>query len=87
MAYNKSNKSLFHHEHAIFISDYFINKLNASKHFYIDVTIVFPNEFKQLIVILFLDENVNKRFPGLYALIKNKKEEGYNILFKKYIIY
>ena len=79
MAYNKSNKSLFQHEHAIFISDYFINKLNISKHFYIDETLVFPKGFKQLIVILYLDENVNKRFSGLFALINNKKD----ILFKK----
>ena len=68
MAYNKSNKSLFQHEHAIFISDYFINKLNTLKHFYIDGTFVFPKGFKQLIVILFLDENINKRFPGYLHL-------------------
>ena len=87
MAYNKSNKSLFQHEHAIFISDYFIRKLNTSKHFYIDETCVFPKGFRQLIVLLYLDENVNKRFSGLFTLINNKKEEGYIILLKKHIIF
>ncbi len=46
MAYNQSNKSLFQHEHAIFISDYFIKKLNRSKHFYIEGTFDFPKRFK-----------------------------------------
>ena len=48
MAYNKSNKSIFQHELAIYISDYFIKKLNTSKHFYIDGTFVFPKGYKQL---------------------------------------
>ena len=52
MVYNKSNKSMFQHEHIIFISDYFIKKLNTAKHFYIDGTFVYPKDFKQLIVIL-----------------------------------
>ena len=79
MAYNKSNKSLFQHEHDIFISDYFIKKLNRSKHFYIVGTFVFPKGFKQLIVILYLDENVNKRFSGLFTLkiIKKMKDTIY----------
>ena len=83
MVYNKSNKSMFQHEYIIFISDYFIKKLNTAKHFYIDGTFVYPKDFKQLIVILYVDENLNKKFPGLFALINNKKEEGYYILFKK----
>ena len=52
MAYNKSNKSLFQHEHAIFISDYLLKNLNTSKYFYIDGTFVIPKGLKQLIVIL-----------------------------------
>ena len=81
MAYNKSNKNLFQHNHANFISDYFKKKLNTLKHFYIDGTFVFPKGFKQLIIIFYLDENVNKRFPGLLALINKKKEDRYIILF------
>ena len=83
MLYNKTKKSQFQHEHIIYVSDYFIKKLGFSCHFYIDGTFIFPKDFRQLIVILYYDENVKKRFPGLYALINNKKEEGYYFLFKK----
>ena len=81
--YNKNNNSTFQHEHIIYISDYFIKKLNKAQHFYIDGTFIFPQDFKQLIVILYLEENINKRMPGLFALINNKKERGYLYLFKK----
>ena len=83
MLYNKNNKSQFQNEHVIYISDYFIKKLSFSTHFYIDGTFIFPKDFKQLIVILYYDDLLKKRFPGMYALINNKKEEGYYILFKK----
>ena len=62
-----------------FLSLIILKKLNISKHFYIDETFVFPKVFKQLIVILYIDEIVYKRFSGLFTLINNKKEEGYNI--------
>ena len=61
--YNKNNNSTFQHEHIIFISDYFIKKLNKAEHFYIDGTFIYPQDFKQLIVILYLEENINKRMP------------------------
>ena len=83
MLYNKDNISLFQHEHIIYVSDYFIKKLNKSSHFYIDGTFVYPKGFKQLIVILYYDSDLNKRFPGLFALINNKKENGYLELFRK----
>ena len=79
--YNKSGKSIFLHEHAIFCSDYFIKKLRAARHWYIDCTFVVPPEFKQLLVIMYLDEHSGKRYPGLYGLINNKKKEGYMCLF------
>ena len=81
--YNKNNNTTFQHEHIIYISDYFIKKLNKAEHLYIDGTFIYPQDFKQLIVILYLDENINKRMPGLFALINNKKERGYYCLFKK----
>ena len=63
--YNKSGKTLFLHEHMIFISNYFIKQLNASEHIYIDRTFIFPPRFKQLIVILYRDETSGIRYPGL----------------------
>ena len=65
----------------ISISNYFINKIFKAEHIYIDGTFLFPPGFIQLIVILYRDENTGIRYPGLYALINNKKLEGYKILF------
>ena len=79
--YNASGKSLFIHEHFIFISNYFIKKLNQVEHLYIDGTFIFPPGFIQLIVILYRDDNSGVRYPGLFALINNKKFEGYKYLF------
>ena len=81
--YNKSGKSIFLHEHAIFCSDYFIKKLRIAHHWYIDCTFGIPPDFKQLLVIMYKDENSGKRYLGLFGLINNKKKEGYKRLFKK----
>ena len=67
----------------IFISNFFIRKLNTSKHWYVDGIFVYPENFTQLIVILYKDEILNKRLPGLFALINNKKYEGYKLTFEK----
>ena len=73
--YNKSGKTQYLHEHMIFISNYFINKMAKAEHIYIDGTFLYPPGFIQLIVILYRDENTVIRYPGLYALINNKKLE------------
>ena len=86
MIYNRKNKLMFPNEHIIYISDYFIKKLYSSSHWYIDGTFIYQNGFRQLIVILYYDEILQKRFPGLFTLIKNKKENGYLYLFKKIAI-
>ena len=83
MLYKKNNKDVFQHEHIIFVSDYFIKKLYKSEHFYIDGTFIYPSDFKQMIVILYFDNEKRKRFPGLFALMNNKKEEGYFYLFTR----
>ena len=64
--YNSSGKTQFIHEHMLFISNYFINKLSAAEHIYIDGTFLFPPGFTQLFVILYRDENTGIRYPGLY---------------------
>ena len=83
LLYNKTGKNQFIHEHMIFISNFFIRKLNSAKHWYVDGTFVYPNDFSQLIVILYKEEKLNRRFPGLFALINNKKYEGYLYMFKR----
>ena len=37
----------------------------------------------QMLVILFIDDEPNKRYPGLFCLLNNKKYEGYLLLFKR----
>ena len=51
-------------------------------HFYIDGTYIYPKGFKQLIVILYYDAELDERFPRLFALINNKKENGYFQFFQ-----
>ena len=80
--YSKNGKNIIEHEHIIYVSDFYIKKMAESPHFYIDGTFVYPSDFKQLIVILFYDIYINKRIPGLFALINNKTEPGYIELFK-----
>ena len=85
LLYNKTGKNQFKHEHMIFVSNFFIRKLNNTRHWYVDGTFVYPKDFSQLIVILYKVSNLNRRFPGLFALINNKKYEGYLYMFKKII--
>ena len=79
LLYNESGKTQFIHEHTIYISNFFIKKIQKAKYFYIDSIFIYPPDFKQLIVILYRDKNSRKRFPDLYCLINNKKQEGYEL--------
>ena len=81
--YDNKGTAQFLHEHMIFVSNFFIRKLRNTNHIYIDGTFMYPKGFSQLIVILYIDEESGKRYPGLFALINNKKQEGYKYLFKK----
>ena len=57
-------------------------QLRTAKHWYIDCTFVVPPSFKQMLVIMYRDDNSGVRYPGLFGLINNKKQEGYMCLFK-----
>ena len=83
LLYNTNGKTLFNHEHFIFIFDFFIKKLYISEHWYIDGTFLRPKDFSQLIIVMYYYLEYKKRFPAIYALINNKKYEGYDYLFKK----
>ena len=87
LLYNKAGKNQLKHEHMIFVLNFFIRKLNSAKHWYFDGTSVYSKDFSQLIVILYKDDKLNIRFPGLFALINNKKYEGYIYMFKKNNLY
>ena len=38
LLYNKTGKKQFIHEHMIFVSNFFIRKLNSARHWYVDGT-------------------------------------------------
>ena len=65
--YKANGKGLYHHEHAIFSSPFQINKMAVSPHLYIDGTFIMPNEFAQLLVILYYDKEINKKCPGAFT--------------------
>ena len=65
--YNKSGKSKFIYENSIYCSNYFIKQLRCAKHWYMDLTFVIPPSFKQMLVVLYINENTGKRYPGLLA--------------------
>ena len=47
---------------------------------------VYLDGFAQLIIALYYDNEIQKRTPGCYILLNNKKEQSYIYLFKALII-
>ena len=54
--------------------------MRQSRHFYFDGTYVATKEFYQLLILMYYDDNSNKKIPGVYILIYNKLEKGYTII-------
>lgn len=73
LIYINNGKKLFRHEHFIFCTNFYIRKL----------TFLFPTGFSQLIVILYLDDDNQKKYPGMFILSNNKKYEGYLKIIKR----
>ena len=72
------------HRHIIWISPFFIKQLQNSVHFYIDGTFIFPQDFKQLIVVLYYDSITNAKYPGAYILINSKLFQSYLLVFSAF---
>ena len=51
---------------------------------YIDGTYIFPNSFKQTIIILFYDIITKSRYPGAFILLNSKLYQGYLIAFNAF---
>ena len=54
-----------------------------SKNFFIDGTFHHPEDFKQLMLIMYKDIITGLKIPGLYILLNSKKETFYNYAFKE----
>ena len=79
---NNNNDIQIQHEHIIFISPFQIRKIIKTPHLYIDCTFINPQDFYQLIVILYYDIDIQKRSPGCYILINSKTEKDINTHLK-----
>ena len=80
--YNQNNEK-FEHKHIYFYSNFDFKRLYASEHIAIDGTYVFPTGFCQTLIMLYYDPIIYKFIPGIYILINNKTEAGYENVFKK----
>ena len=77
------NKPILHH-HIIWCSPFFIKQMQNAIHMYIDGAYIFPNGFKQTIIILFYDIITKSRYPGAFILLNNKLYQGYLIAFNAF---
>ena len=64
-------------QYAIWIDDLNISHLRTSKHIFIDGTWYRPNEFEQILIILYKDVITMEKIPGCYIIMNNKKYEIY----------
>ena len=73
--YENLGNKIYNHEHAIFISSFQIHKLNNSTHLYFDGTLLYLCDFKQLLIFLYLDKEINKKaqVPIYYLITKGNK--------------
>ena len=56
--------------------------MKQSRNFFIDGTFHHPEEFTQLILLMYKDIITSIKIPGLYILVNSKKENMYNYAFK-----
>ena len=80
---NENNKiSTSEYEYIIWGNNENISRMRQSKNFFIDGTFHHPEDFKQLMLIMYKDIITGLKIPGLYILLNSKKEMLYNIAFK-----
>ena len=65
----------------IFFSEFDFKRLFISKHTLLDGTYVFSKGFAQTLIILYYDLITFKFIPGIFMLINNKTQIGYEHLF------
>ena len=76
----RENKKI-EHKHILFFSDFDIRRLVACKHILLDGTFSYPKQYKQTIIIMYLDPIIMKMIPGIFAVVNNKSYEGYKCVF------
>ena len=66
----------------IYASNKNINRLAAAEHWYIDGTFIHPPNFRQILLIMYLDIITNKRIPAFFCILNSKAE----ILYYKVLL-
>ena len=80
---NENNKiSTTYYEYIIWGNNENISRMRQSRNFFIDGTFHHPEEFTQLILIMYKDIITSIKIPCLYILVNSKKEIMYNYAFK-----
>lgn len=59
-----------------------LNRIAASKHINIDVTLVHPPYFIQILILLYIDIINNIRAPGEFIIMNRKTQDLYERVFK-----
>ena len=83
-----SKKKIFKHEHIIFFLEESIKRLIVSEYILIDGTFVFPENYKQTLIIMYYDNILKKMIPSIFIVTNKKIYEGYLLIFnfiKRYI--
>ena len=66
----------------IFFSDFDFKRMFVSEHILVDGTFVYPSGFIQTIILLYYDIIVFEFIPGIFILINNKSQIGYEQAFR-----
>ena len=75
------NKRIFF-EYYIWGNDFFINRCRLSNYIFIDGTFHVPPVFTETLIIMYYDNNIEKKIPAFYILMNSKTECAYNEIFK-----
>ena len=67
-----SKKKIFKHEHIIFFLEESIKRLIVSEYILIDGTFVFPENYKQTLIIMYYDNILKKMIPSIFIVTNNK---------------
>lgn len=59
--------------------------IKRSYYFYIDGIFITTKDFYQMIIIMYYNEVIKKKFPGYYILVNTKEESNYKLILKKYL--
>lgn len=66
----------------VFKSDFMLNRMNSSYHWYIDGTFIHPDNYTQWINIMFIDILSGKKISGFYILMNSKTEIAYSLVLR-----